>query len=400
MPNPKLKPLALLAALPALLFLLGACALLPVPTPTPVLPTATATRTPTLRPADTAMPLTGTPFELPRILREDIPAPALTGNLLGDPAERSLLVYLPPSYYTSRKRFPVVYYLPDYADRSMPGTTIPLGVDKDIDNGYFKELIIVVVSGVNSLGGSFYVNSPVTGNWDDFVTQDVVSYVDANYRTLAAPASRAIGGHGMGGFGALNLAMLHPGVFGVVYSLSPDLFDPHGLAESPMFSTPGNIQDFVDFETREALIPADQVLTDIKNTAADLRFALAYGAAFAPNPHASPLPLDYPYQRQGGQLVRDPLVWGRWEAGFGNLAGKIQAYRSNLLRLNGIIVDYGALDEIRWIPKGSEYFSAQLNAAGIQTQLVVFNGDHTSNLEQRIREFMLPYFSEKLVFDE
>ena len=47
-------------------------------------------------------------------------------------------------------------------------------------------MIIVVPNGKNKYLGSFYANSSSTGNWDDYVTRDVVTYIDAHYRTLAA----------------------------------------------------------------------------------------------------------------------------------------------------------------------------------------------------------------------
>lgn len=46
------------------------------------------------------------------LVAEVIHSPSLEGNLLGDPAERNVNVYLPKSYYTyPKKRFPVIYYL-------------------------------------------------------------------------------------------------------------------------------------------------------------------------------------------------------------------------------------------------------------------------------------------------
>jgi S-formylglutathione hydrolase FrmB len=328
-----------------------------------------------------------------------ISAPALANNLLGEAPERELLVYLPVSYSESQKRYPVVYYLLDFGAPSVPTGLRPEDIQKDIEAGYAKEMLIVVVSGVNALGGSFYVNSPVTGSWDDFITQDVVGYVDAHYRTIPKPASRGIGGNGMGGSGALSLAMRHPDVFSAVYSLSPYLFDDNGLAESPMFSPPGMIDGFVDLQARELLLPLDDAVSDMQNNAGGEQFALAYGAAFAPNPQAGPPYVDYPYRRQNGQLSRDETVWKRWEAGFGAVPDKIQTYKANLLKLNSIAIDYGANDPYRWLPRGCQYFSAQLTAAGIPNQLVSFPGDPQASLEQRIRAFMLPFFSKKLVFE-
>jgi S-formylglutathione hydrolase FrmB len=52
--------------------------------------------------------------------------------------------------------------------------------------------------------------------WGLYSARDVVQHVDASFRTLTDPASRAVGGLSMGGHGALQLALTYPGVFGVV----------------------------------------------------------------------------------------------------------------------------------------------------------------------------------------
>ena len=75
--------------------------------------------------------------------------------------------------------------------------------------------------GLNKYLGASYANSPTTGNWDDYITRDVVQYIDSHYRTLADPAHRVIAEHSMGGYGALTLSFRHPEVFGFVYAMSP-----------------------------------------------------------------------------------------------------------------------------------------------------------------------------------
>jgi S-formylglutathione hydrolase FrmB len=120
-----------------------------------------------------------------------------------------------------------------------------------------------VVNGTNKLGGSFYVNSSVTGDWEDFIAQDVVGYVDSNFRTLAQSESRGITGHSMGGFGALNIAMHRPDVFGAVYSMSPGLFDENGLAESQMFENENLIRSFVKYESVLSALPVEEAKTRI-----------------------------------------------------------------------------------------------------------------------------------------
>ncbi|HLO18445.1 MAG TPA: alpha/beta hydrolase-fold protein, partial [Anaerolineales bacterium] len=289
--------------------------------------------------------------------------------------------------------YPVVYFLPGFGDRSMD--TSSEDINKLIQGGTIQEMIIVVVPGNNRLGGSFYVNSPVTGNWEDFVVKEVVGYVDNHYRTIARVESRGISGHSMGGFGSLNIAMLHPDLFGVVYSLSPGLFDKNGLANSRMFNLEYSIHKFLDGEKAVLEKPEDQQL----ESALSMQdyFSTAYGLAFAPDPQKPPFYFDYPYSESNGNLVRDDKVWKQWESGFGGIAAKIPQYKDNFLKLKGIVVDYGTNDGNTWIIDGCIYFDQQLTAAGIPHEMAVHDGDHQSQLGKRVLEHMLPFFSKLLV---
>jgi S-formylglutathione hydrolase FrmB len=365
--------------------------------PTPILPTqaispATAlpTTPTTAAPAATAAP-TRTPSRYDTLV---IPAPSLTQNLLGESHEREIRLYLPPSYFTSDTRYPVVYYLPGFTDTSMLGFNLPGDADTLVRSGAIREMIIVIANGVNQLGGSFYVNSPVTGRWEDFIVSDVVTYIDTHYRTIAQASSRAISGHSMGGFGALNIAMRHPDVFSVVYSLSPGLFDSNGLAESQLFSSEGYINRFIAYEQRVEALPLADAQPEMMRSPDD--FTLAYGLAFAPNAGKHPPYLDYPYAQANTKLVRDDAIWKKWDAGYGGIAEEIQQYHANLLQLKGLVVDYGRQDQYAWIPKGCAYFGDQLSAAGIPHELRSYEGGHENRLSERLGKYMLPFLSERL----
>jgi S-formylglutathione hydrolase len=326
-----------------------------------------------------------------------ISAPSLEKNLVGEAAERTIQVYLPPSYGIQGKHFPVVYYLPGYGDSSMIGFNLPVSMDRLITDGKLNEMIVVIVNGTNKLGGSFYVNSPVTGNWEDFITGDVVGYVDSHFRTLAQAESRGISGHSMGGFGALNIAMHRPDVFGAVYSMSPGLFDENGLAESQIFDNENLINSFVKYQSGLSALPLEEAET--RMLASPQQFALSYGFAFAPNPDRHPPYFDYPFTEVDGKLVRDDEIWKKWESGFGGIADDVVQYKDNFLKLKGIVVDYGEYDEYNWIPKGCIYFGEQLATAGIPVKVEAYNGSHQSVLGERIRDYMLPFFSKTLKFD-
>jgi S-formylglutathione hydrolase FrmB len=388
-----------ISLLMALVFLLSACAPAasatqtvatsasqPTPVDTPIVPTPTiSVPTPTEVQVYTSMNIV------------KVPAPSLENNLVNEPAERMLYVYLPPSYNTSDNRYPVLYYLPGYGDGNIIGFRLPDDMDKLIADGQVNEMIIVVASGTSKLGGSFYVNSPVTGNWEDFIVKDVVGYVDGHFRTLAQVESRGITGHSMGGFGALNIAMHHPEVFSAVYSMSPGLFDENGLAESQMFNSESLIQKFVEYEKEVSASPLEDAQRQM--FASPQQFALSYGFAFAPNPDRHPPYFDYPYTEVNGQLVRDDVIWKKWESGFGGIADEAKQYKDNFLQLKGIVVDYGTNDEYAWIPKGCAYFTEQLIAASIPVKVESYDGTHQSGLSERIRGFMLPFFSTTLKFE-
>ena len=319
-----------------------------------------------------------------------IGSPALAGNMIGDSPVMSAFVLLPADYDTSGKRYPVVYVLAGFGES---GIDLARGISgiSAADAGAAAP-IVAVVSGRNGLGGSFYVNSSVTGNWEDAVTKDVVSYVDANYRTIAKRESRGISGASMGGFGALNLAMLHPELFSAVFGEVPGLFDKNG-ATARLYDE----QVIGDILTLEKGIKGQVLGERVRNiryeagaNGEDEQFAVAYGAAFAPDP-AADLLMEFPFSKQADQLVRDDVHWAKWEAGFGNLAAKTEQYKANWLQYKGIAIDWGTRDGYTWIPKGCEYFVSLMRDAGIPVTATSFEGTHYDQVIDRLNAHMLPF---------
>ncbi len=329
-----------------------------------------------------------------------VPAPSLKDNMLGEADEQPVEIYLPPSYETSDLRYPVVYFLPGFSSAD-DGSNQPFYLEDLaalLAAGEIEEKILVVPNGANILRGSFYVNSPVTGNWEDFIIQDVTGYIDDNYRTIDRPEGRGLGGFSMGGFGAINLAMRHPDLFSAAYLLSPGLFDEDGLAQSMMFDSPNKPRNFLE-ETQpelQALTP-DEALTRISKYEGALEFTIAYGAAFAPNPEAPPPYFDYPMSLVDGDLERIPKLWKQWEQGFGGWQAKVKQNRENLLALRGILIDYAEDDRLAWIPLGSEYLSQVLTENGIPNTLLHYPGNHGDLWGERLQRVMLPFFDRVLV---
>ncbi|WP_232312662.1 alpha/beta hydrolase [Enterovibrio coralii] len=154
-------------------------------------------------------------------------APSLEGNLVGEDANRTLVIYLPQSYFVMEDRhYPVVYVMHGIEgtpkgwfsdDASAPGLNHVM--DTLVENRDVEEMILVSVDGTSSLRGCWFLNSPVSGNFFDYLTQDVIHVVEHQYRV--ASGKRAIFGHSMGGFSALFAAMHCPEIYQACVALSP-----------------------------------------------------------------------------------------------------------------------------------------------------------------------------------
>jgi pimeloyl-ACP methyl ester carboxylesterase len=377
-----------------------ALTLAPSATPIPASPTSPkpspTTSSPRSSPTPTSQPPTIVPVRL-NLSVVKIPAPSLKDNLLKEPDEQPVQVYLPPSYASSNLHYPVVYYLPGFGSSSSGENDVySLGqIASLMSQGQLKEMILVVPNGANVLHGSFYVNSPVTGNWEDFIAQDVVGYIDAHYRTIPEADGRGIGGHSMGGYAALYLAMRHPDLFSAVYCLSPGVFDENGLRDSLMFDSPRKPATFVSQFDALAKLSPDKALKEMVHYDGPIGFTVAYGAAFAPDASHGPPFFDYPYEMKNGQLQLKPEVWKVWEDGFGGWPQKIAKYHQGLASLHGIVIDY-ATNDYGWIHTGSVYLSQLLNAAGISNQIYEFQGHHADHIEEQLQTVMLPFFNRGL----
>lgn len=312
---------------------------------------------------------------------------SLEGNLDNDPPDRPVSVYLPPSYNRDvKKRYPVVYFLHGFTDTNAKWfgadpkwINLREIFDHDIADGSSKEMIAVVPNAYTRFEGSFYSNSIVTGNWEDFITTDLVHYIDTHYRTMASRESRGLAGHSMGGYGAIRIGMKHPDVFSSIYAMSACClmwgadFQPTGAVGLKIFG----------IHTESALEQSD--------FATHVMFAEA--AAWSPNPDNPPFYVDLPLA--ANQLARPDIV-AKWSA---NLPlAMIDQYRKNLQRLRAIGLDVGDQDDFASIPLGMKRLDEVLTEYKIPHTYEVYPGTHVSQIPERLESKVLPFFSTNLVF--
>src|ERR687883_679984 len=154
---------------------------------------------------------------------------SLEGNLEGDAVDRDVFVFLPPGYARQKsRRYPVVYALHGYSIGAEQWTH-EIHVPQTIEGAFAlgtAEMIVVLPDSKTAHNGSMYSSSVTTGDFENFIARDVVSYIDAHYRTVANRLSRGLVGHSMGGYGATRIGMKHPDVFGSLYIMSPCCLSP------------------------------------------------------------------------------------------------------------------------------------------------------------------------------
>lgn len=142
-------------------------------------------------------------------------------------AKRYVGVYLPSGYSANPdSTYPSVYYLHGAGGTVAPTNSFVLSYKPLLDTlmalGKIPKMIIIAVDGSthNKYGNSWYANSILNGNVENYIVQDVVSFVGSKYRAKNDRRYRGIMGHSMGGHGALKLGMKHSDIFGGLSSHS------------------------------------------------------------------------------------------------------------------------------------------------------------------------------------
>ena len=301
---------------------------------------------------------------------------SLEGNLEGDAVDRDVIVFLPPGYQKEKsRRYPVVYALHGYSIGAEQWTH-EIHVPQTIEGAFARgaqEMIVVLPDSKTVHNGSMYSSSVTTGDFERFISHDVVAYIDAHYRTIADRRSRGLVGHSMGGYGATRIGMKHPDVFGSLYIMSP-------CCLSARMAGRANPQ-------------ADSALQAVKSPGESaslpffLRAQLASAAAWSPDPKNPPLYLDLP--TKDGVVQNDVLA--KWAAN-APLAF-VDQYIGNLRMYHGIAMDVGDQDALRF---DAGKLHDVLDSYGIPDTFEIYPGTHTSAVADRFQNHVLPFFSKNL----
>jgi len=316
----------------------------------------------------------GPPWDPPLRGRLDylvVESQALRGNPLGDPHRRPLYVYRPPG---ADGELPVVYLLHAFGQRAdvlvEPQGYDPRLIDR-IDELFSKAevppALVVVPDGWTRFGGSQWIDSAGSGRYLEYLAEEIVPFVDAEYDTSG---QRAVTGHSSGGYGALVAALLRPDIFSAVGAHAPDsLFEHVFMRDFP--DAARQLRDRFDgswdvflksFETREAF--------DFGSFGLPVML-YAMACCYSPGPDGSP---EFPFEIPTGKVIDD--VWERWLAW--DPTRLLELHVDSLKSMTTIYLEAGRSDE-HYLDLGTHALARHLDQAGIEHEFVLFDGRHGGN---------------------
>jgi S-formylglutathione hydrolase FrmB len=294
----------------------------------------------------------------------EIESSALRDNPLGDPHVRPLWVYVPPAYDAEPdRRFPSIYLIQGMTgqvdmwwNRTAFRPTTPERIDRLFAEEDCPPALVVFADCWTSYGGAQFIDSTGTGRYCEYLCDEVVSFVDARYRTLAEPAHRGLTGKSSGGYGAMVIPMLRPDVFGGLATHAGDaLFEHCYLREFPdtlralRNEYEGSYDTFwEEFRSRPGFT---------KQSDYPLVNTYAMAACYSANEDGS---VDLPFDLDSG-LLRDD-VWQRWLAW--DPVRMAPRHAEALRSMRAIYIDAGTRDEF-FLDLGAEAFRRELEKLGI-----------------------------------
>ena len=351
------------------------------------------------------------------ILRASIP------RALGDSHRRKLAVWLPPQYDAattnskrSPPRFPVLYDLVGFMGSGLSHVNwrgfdenIPERAARLIHEEKMAPAIIVFPDCFTALGGNQYINSSAIGNYADYITQELIPFVDKEFRTLASREHRGCFGKSSGGYGAIIHGMKYAKYWGAVASHSGDAyFDFVYLNDWPRTLTElmkhrkikrvaGPINVTLEEKNAAKGIDDGRVKNFLKEIWKKEKFSdaeghalmmMAMAASYDPDPK-TPLGFRLPFNLETGERIE--ARWKNWLKH--DPINLVEKYAANLKSLSGIFVDCGWRDQYS-IHYGARILSKRMKAAGVRHCYEEFDDTH-SGIDYRM-ELSLPFLVKAL----
>jgi hypothetical protein len=251
----------------------------------------------------------------------DFVSPALS-EFWGRPIHMLGVVVLPPSYGSSKVRYPTVYETHGFgADMRYLVQRSATNASKLMEEKKTPEMIWVILLQASPTGTHEFADSVNNGPWGKALTAELIPHLEKKYRMDARPSGRFLTGHSSGGWAALWVQVSHPGFFGGTWPTAPDPGDFRNFAAGSDLTRnpPPNFYRNDDGTPRMFIRMGGKDTQALGDLALQERVLGAYGGqlasfewVFSPRgKDGRPMPL---FDRDSGAI--DPEVAQYWEKHF------------------------------------------------------------------------------------
>ncbi|MBI1211855.1 MAG: enterochelin esterase [Alphaproteobacteria bacterium] len=297
----------------------------------------------------------------------------LKTNMLGDPTTRLVDVYVPAG--TDGRGLPLLVDLvgftaggPAHTNWKNFGENVPERLDRLIAKGEMPPVVAAFPDCFTKLGGNQYINSAAMGQWDDFLLQECVPFVERKFG-CGGPGKRGVFGKSSGGYGAIAHALLHPDFWSAAACHSGDMgFELCYLRDMPRLlraiaKANGSVQEWLEgfFAKKKAKDGDIHVLMD-----------LAMCATYDPDPNAF-MGVRLPVDMHTCELI--PERWAnfqKWDP-----VRMAETRGAGLKQLKTLYIDCGEIDQYDLV-YGARLMTRLLKKLDVPHTYEEFPDDHSS----------------------
>jgi len=297
----------------------------------------------------------------------------LAGNLLNEPVQRRIDVYVPAGIKPAG--LPLLVDLvgftaggPAHTNWKNFSENVPERLDRLIASGAMAPAVVAFPDCFTRLGGNQYINSAAVGAWADFLIAEAVPFVEDSYHCGGA-GRRGVFGKSSGGYGALVHALLYPQFWSAAACHSGDMaFELLYLPEFPrllrtLAKTKGNIGKWID-DLYEAPKIRDADVHDL--------MMLAMCATYDPDPTA-PWGIRLPVDAHTCELIAERWQnWRRWDP-----LTLVENHWQGLKTLKALFIDCGDIDQYNLV-YGARRLHVALQRLGVSHVYEEFPDNHSS----------------------
>jgi S-formylglutathione hydrolase FrmB len=302
-----------------------------------------------------------------------IDSQVLRGNLLGDPHERRVDLYIPHGH--DGRGLPLLVDLvgftaggPAHTNWKNFGENVPERADRLIAEGRLPPVVIAFPDCFTRLGGNQYINSAAMGRWEDFLIDEMLPAVEARLG-CGGPGRRGVFGKSSGGYGSIIHAMRRADTWSAAACHSGDMaFELAYLLEMPnvlraLARHEGSIERFITSLEEAKKIPD-----------ADLHILmwLAMAATYDPDPSQF-LGIRLPVNPDTCELIEEHWAnWLEWDPAL--LADR---HADALKSLKALYIDCGDIDQFNLV-YGARRLHRSLERLGVPHRYEEFPDNHSS----------------------